>query len=468
MISVKVGKPPQDIDLVIATGSSDTWLVAATADLCIDDVLLSQYYSPCITPCMYSINILVHQSQNRGGLRCSSYYAQFETHIIDMNMVHARKLIHKLVGPNKSSSINQSVTEDTFNIQYFDGSVSQGTYITDSFFLGNATIHSLQMGLANNTSISIGVLGLGYAVGEASNTIYPNIMDSLLSQNLINTKVFSLYLDSASSSTGSILFGAIDTTKFIDELVLIDIVPQPIWNGSIFYSAFAVELVGMGITVQGGKTTNFTNSPAVVVLQSEVAITTLPADFTGPLFKYFNAYDDTQFTGNVYIPCSLLKNHSSSTVNYLFSSSSASIMIKIPLSELIFPLTNPIYALYDGDVLPDLPFSGEACAFGILTGSDGYYVLGDTFLRSAYAVYDLDNNQVGLAQANFEASNKSSSSQAGGGSILELKAGETGITALRSRLLSTSTSSVEPKPTSSGSKTSTGTLAATTTAIQDR
>ncbi|KAA8570034.1 hypothetical protein EYC84_002371 [Monilinia fructicola] len=143
-------------------------------------------------------------------------------------------------------------------------------------------------------------------------------------------------------------------------------------------------------------------------------------------------------------------------------------MIKIPLSELIFPLTNPIYALYDGDVLPDLPFSGEACAFGIFNGSDGYYVLGDTFLRSAYVVYDLDNNQVGLAQANFEASNKSSSSQAGGGSILELKAGETGIPALRSRLLSTSTSSVEPKPTSSGSRTSTGTLAATTTAIQDR
>ncbi|KAB8298816.1 hypothetical protein EYC80_000985 [Monilinia laxa] len=322
------------------------------------------------------------------------------------------------------------------------------------------------MGLATNTTISIGVIGLVYAVGEASDTIYSNIMDSLLSQNLINTKVFSLYLDSVSSSRGSILFGAIDTTKFLNELVLIDIVPQPIWNGSTLYSAFAVELVGMGITVHGGKTTNFTISPAVVVLQSEITITTSPADFTSPLFKYFNAYDDTQFTGNVYIPCSLLNDSSSITVNYLFSSSSASTMIKIPLSELIFPLTNPVYALYEGDVLPDLPFSGEACTFGIFTGSYGYYFLGDTFLRSAYVVYDLDNNQVGLTQASFEALNASSNSKAGGGSIVELKAGETGIPGLRGGSLSRSTGPVESKLTSSGSETSTGTLTATETATQ--
>ncbi|QSZ32214.1 hypothetical protein DSL72_001786 [Monilinia vaccinii-corymbosi] len=373
--------------------------------------------------------------------------------------------IEKELSPNDSLSINQSVTNDTFNIQYADRSQSQVRYITDNFLLSNATIHSLQMGLALNTSVSIGILGLSYAIGEASATIYPNIMASLFSQNLISTKAFSLYLDSVSSSTGSILFGAIDTTKFIGELAAIDIVPQPIWNGSITNSAFAIELVGMGITDQGGNIKNFTSSPAVVVLDSGAMITTLPANLTSSIFKYFNAYDDTGSTGNVYIPCLLLNTSSSLTINYLFSSSSVSTTIKIPLSELFFPLTNPIYALREGDNVPDLPFSGEACGFGIWTGSDGNYVLGDTFLRSAYVVYDLENNQIGLAQANFEDSNVSSSLNTGTGSIVELKAGETSIPALSgeclsssatmSERLSTSTSLMEPKPTSSESQPST-------------
>ncbi|KAJ8058856.1 hypothetical protein OCU04_011839 [Sclerotinia nivalis] len=195
VISVKVGTPPQDIDLIVDTGSSDTWLIANTANSCTGSGLegLNKTETlPCITP----------------------------------------------YNPNISSSIKPNITTDTFVIEYLDGSKSQGSYIADTFTLGNATVKSLQMGLASTTDIRTGTLGLGYSVNVAANTIYPNIMDELVSQKLISTRAYSLYLDSADSATGSILFGAVDTSKFVGELTGIDIVPQPYWNGSILYSLF--------------------------------------------------------------------------------------------------------------------------------------------------------------------------------------------------------------------------------------
>jgi hypothetical protein len=41
--------------------------------------------------------------------------------------------------------------------------------------------------------------------------------------------------------------------------------------------------------------------------------------------------------------------------------------------------------------------------FGIAPTGAGTSVLGDTFLRSAYVVYDLDNNEISLAQSAFNA-----------------------------------------------------------------
>ncbi|CAD6446125.1 fc074e90-fa38-44f9-ac85-10aa7000ac5a [Sclerotinia trifoliorum] len=410
VISIKVGTPPQDIDLIVDTGSSDTWLITNTANSCTGfglEHLNKTETLPCITP----------------------------------------------YNPHTSSSMNGNVTTDTFLIEYMDGRKSKGSYIADTFTMGNATVQSLQMGLASTTDIRTGTLGLGYSINVASNTIYPNIIDELVSQKLINTRAYSLYLDSADSSTGYILFGAVDTSKFAGELVGIDIVPQPYWNGSVLYSLFAIELVGLGITDQQGKTTNFTSSPQAVLLDSGTSIMTLPPELTSVIFKYFSAYDDTNSTGNVYLPCSLLNTSSDLTMNYLFSSSSVSATIKIPLSELIFPLSNPIYTPWPNVPMPDLPYSDDVCAFGIQTGAPDNYFLGDTFLRSAYVVYDLEHNQIGIAQADFDSNGSDEN-------IVELNAGQPAVLALSSAITSASASTTEAaSPTTSGSQIS-GTSAA--------
>lgn len=67
--------------------------------------------------------------------------------------------------------------------------------------------------------------------------------------------------------------------------------------------------------------------------------------------------------------------------------------ITVPISEFMIPaLSGEGFEITDG-----IP----ACRFGVgISGSPTDGILGDTFLRSAYAVFDLDNRQIALAQSN--------------------------------------------------------------------
>ncbi|KAJ3502036.1 hypothetical protein NM208_g16809 [Fusarium decemcellulare] len=65
--------------------------------------------------------------------------------------------------------------------------------------------------------------------------------------------------------------------------------------------------------------------------------------------------------------------------------------------------------------------NGEpACMFGIAPSPSSTSILGDTFMRSAYVVFDLENNEVSLAQSNFNAT---------GSDIVEIGSGDGAVPA---------------------------------------
>jgi hypothetical protein len=80
-----------------------------------------------------------------------------------------------------------------FNIPYVDTTGATGNYIRDEFLFGQVG-HSmqLQIGLANYTQNSVGVMGIGYDTNEATNDQYYNFMDEMVSDGLTNTKLYSL------------------------------------------------------------------------------------------------------------------------------------------------------------------------------------------------------------------------------------------------------------------------------------
>ncbi|KAH6854976.1 aspartic peptidase domain-containing protein [Chaetomium sp. MPI-CAGE-AT-0009] len=280
-VKVKVGTPGQDLTMLLDTGSSDAWVLGHDADLCADPDLQSLY-----------------------GVSCTDTY-----------------------NPDLSSS-EKMVKPGGFKITYLDGGTASGDYITDDLSIGGATIKSLQMAYVNKAVRGTGILGLGFSISERASTKYPNIMDEMSNQGLIQSKAYSLYLNDRRTDAGSLLFGGIDTDKFIGALEILPLYKPPGGN----YSSFEVNFTAITLTHTNGShhtiPTSTLDHPAPAVLDSGTTLSYLPDEMAEPIHAALNT----------------------STAQF---------------KQAHFAL------------------------------------LGDTFLRSAYVVYDLAHYQIGLAQANL-------------------------------------------------------------------
>ena len=140
----------------------------------------------------------------------------------------------------------------------------------------------------------------------------------------------------------------------------------------------------------------------------------------------------------------------------------------MPFSEVVNPL-------FDTSGNPVTDTQGNAiCQFGINPqSSDGPVVLGDTFLRSAYVLYDLDSQLIALAQTVFNSGSSQivelgasqqgivvASSGAAGGTGSAPTATQVGLAASGPALTETATQRVGPQTTPSGG----GTVAVSLTA----
>lgn len=348
-----------------------------------------------------------------------------------------------------ASSTYKTAVPDGFTIQYADGSGASGDYFTDDFTIGDITVSDLQMGIADRTAIGTGILGIGFELNEAAEKTYSNLVSAMVDQGKINTMAYSLYLNDYFSSTGSILFGGVDTEKFVGDLMAVPILTDA---QSKNYSSLTVGLTGLSFSFPNGTTYNASltaeDSGLKSILDSGTTLSYLPDAIAMSLFEAMGAYQDTsssESTGLALVDCNL-------DVSFTFAVNN-SIAITIPSDELV------IDALQGIPLSSDVPFSSP-CLFGIQsigdTSSDessgsssartaDYALLGDTFLRSAYIVYDLDNLQIGLAPANL---NSTSSN------VQELKAGTSALPAF---------SGVASQAASSGSSTGTSTASHTAT-----
>lgn len=229
----------------------------------------------------------------------------------------------------------------------------------------------------------MGVLGIGYASNEAivqtTRETYANLPQAMVDSGLIKSRAYSLWLNDLDANTGSILFGGINTGKFHGPLQTLPIEPV---RG--IYAEFTIALTGLALTNSSGTTTYRANDlPVAVLLDSGSSLTYLPNTIVRQIYIDLGVSIDSSGTG--YLPCRL----ASEDVKIVFTFSSPT--IEVDLSELLIDL-GPQNTFRNGD---------RACAFGIAPAGNSISVLGDTFLRSAYVVYDLANNEISLAKTNF-------------------------------------------------------------------
>jgi hypothetical protein len=294
----------------------------------------------------------------------------------------------------------QLIATDVFNISYGDGTSDAGDYFTDVVTLGKVTIDvgGMVMGLATHTADGPhlmndghGLLGVGYAIGESivrvsdGNSVTPAIYDNLVKLGVINRAAYSLYLNDDKSGKGEVLFGAIDTTKYSGDLVSLPV--QPKWDGLTNYTEFLVALTAISITDDSG-TRLLTDSTFAypALLDSGTVSQDLPAGVADEILKGFGAIQGV-------LPCDY--RNSNASLTYTFGGDGGP-SINVPLSALIVDAGNATLS------------DGRAECQILLTPENGNgVILGDSFLRSAYLVYDLENNEIAIAQAVLDATSTS-------------------------------------------------------------
>lgn len=235
---------------------------------------------------------------------------------------------------------------------------------------------------------SEGVLGIGYVSnevqsGQNGDQPYNNLPKAMVEKGLINSNAYSLWLNDLDASTGSILFGGVNTAKYTGPLSTLPI--QKVGNT---YSEFVIALTAVAVETSS-KIHNYSSRalPAGVLLDSGSSLTYLPDGIVQDIYDDLGVtYDSSNGIGIV--PCTLAQKDVN--VSYTFSSPT----INVAVSELVIDMGSE-YRYKSGE---------QACIFGIAPAGSSTSVLGDTFLRSAYVVYDLSNNEISIANTNFNSS----------------------------------------------------------------
>lgn len=266
---------------------------------------------------------------------------------------------------DSADSSTYTFINDDYSIQYVSGSAS-GDWVTDTLTIGDISLENFQFANANSAGGGIGVMGVSLEADESLNgqAEYPNFPVALKNAGYIDRLVYSLYLDTDTSSTGTFLLGGIDYDKFSGSLVYLPLA-----------DAYSLDLTYSSIEYNGKQIA----SSGVATLDSGTSFTYIPDAAFKSLKSSLGLRTMDQGSGLYEISCD-----SAVTVSFNFNG----VTIVAESQNLV---------LQDGNGI---------CLFGIQSTSqtDGYILFGDTFLRNAYVVYDLEDSVIGLAQAKYTSS----------------------------------------------------------------
>jgi len=274
--------------------------------------------------------------------------------------------LHSKYDSSSSSSYKKNGSE--FGIRYGSGEVS-GYISEDTLHIGDLKVKKQLFGEATNEpGLAFafgrfdGILGLGYDT-IAVNQIPPPFYN-MISQDLLDEPVFSFYLGDTSKGTDSVCtFGGVDKSAYEGKMVKLPLRRKAYWE------------VNLDAITFGEETADMDNTGAI--LDTGTSLIAMPTDYAELLNKQIGAKKG--FNGQYTVECD--KRDS--------------------LPDLTFTLSGYNFTISAFDYILEVQGSCISSFQGIdLGGNIGpLFILGDSFLRRWYSVYDLGNDAVGLAKA---------------------------------------------------------------------
>lgn len=324
---------------------------------------------------------------------------------------------HKTYGPTNSSTYTKST--DTFKLSYGTGTVS-GSYASDKVSFGGLTME-LTFGAANVTSDNFntfpfdGILGLGYA--NQSDSV-KTFMGTVADKKLLKANLFGVDLSRASDGyqDGAINFGAPDTSKYKGSLAYSDVI-----KGSATWK-ISVDDAGYD-----GKSANLPGRTAIIDTGTTWVFMP-PADAA----QIFDLIDDCTLSGDkdtYYIPCD-----TTAPLYFTFSGSD----FNISSDDWVGAVVDKKKNLCASNIYP------------VDAVGDGNWLVGDTFLKNVYTVFDFDNSRVGFGAKSAATSTSTTTFPGAASDTLFAQVSTTTNTS------STSTTSLASASASSTAKSSSG------------
>ncbi|KAF7896206.1 hypothetical protein EAF00_006220 [Botryotinia globosa] len=259
------------------------------------------------------------------------------------------------------SSTYKAVNMD-LDIAYGSGHVT-GTYATDTINFAGMSL-PLTLGIANKTSDQFnsfpfsGILGLSQQTGPV-----PNFLQTVVSSKSLKANVFGMDLNRASdgTNTGEINFGAPDTSRYSGDLSYTSVAK----NGPNHW-ALSLDSVGVGNNqlstagrlgyLDSGTSYIFGQPTDVIAFHALVpdAVTT----------------DNNTWT----VPCS-----TTTSISFTFSG----VTYNVSSVDWVGPSVDGVCT---------------SNVYAVAVVDTNSWLIGDTFFKNVYALFDVDQDRVGLAQ----------------------------------------------------------------------
>ena len=264
-----------------------------------------------------------------------------------------------------NSTTFKAVQGSSWSVKYGSGSCS-GSYGNDSLSLAGLTL-PVTVGIANVTSDDFnnfpmdGILGLSQATGQ-----YPSFIQSLVASKTLKSNLFAMSLNRESDgpNTGELTFGSPDSAKYTGSIDYSDV-------SSNADGDWAISMDGMGYN---GKDAGISGKFAYIDTGTSYIFG--PPDEVSQFHAIVpgaKSSDDYTWT----VPCT-----TTTPLTFTFSG----VTYNVSSKDWVSPMANGVCTsnVFGNDIVT------------------GQWLLGDTFLKNVYTIFDVDENRVGMFRLGIE------------------------------------------------------------------
>lgn len=362
LVSMQLGSNNDVVHVLVDTGSSDLWVPTVDNVNCISGTNVTKRPTDIAARDLSSED----SSSNSTNMFNCSIYGTFDY--------------------KNSSTFSGNDTD--FAIAYAGGSLALGEWGQDSVAVNGDSLGDMNFAVAFNSTKPFGVLGIGFPEGESTEILYgltgnasdaypqkyENFPEKLKANGIITRMCYSIFSDQ--DSTGQLLFGAIDHSKYKGMLYEFPMVDAYLTTASPGVRSVSATLNSLSLIIEEESAT-LVDGFLPVVFDSGTAIASLPYTIVKLVEKQLNLTNDKN-SGVFATNCSNLDN-------VMFGFNLQGVQFNIPALNFFLQLKG-----------------SNLCGFAAATSYvQGYLVLGQSFLDSIYMSVDLEAETVALAYANL-------------------------------------------------------------------